>query len=57
MDKVINKIEVHVGVISFYKGKCLVLKRTDERRLYPGMWECGGDKVHPGETFESAVVR
>ena len=57
MDKVINKIEVHVGVISFFEGKCLALKRTDERRLYPGMWECGGGKVHPGETFEFAVIR
>ncbi len=57
MDKVINKIEVHVGVISFYKGKCLVLKRTDDRRLYPGLWECGGGKVHMGENFEDAVIR
>jgi 8-oxo-dGTP diphosphatase len=57
MDNVKSKIEVHVGVVSFYKGKCLVLKRTDSRKIYPGLWECGGGKVHMGETFEDAVIR
>lgn len=51
------KIEVHVGTFCFYKGKVIILKRTNDRRLYPGLWECGGGKVRPGETFEDAVKR
>ncbi len=51
------RIEVHVGTICFWKGKCLILKRSPSRSLYPGLWECGGGKVRPGEDFDSAVKR
>lgn len=57
MDSYIDKIEVHVGIICFLDNKCLALKRSPTRRLYPGLWECGGGKVHKGETFEDACVR
>ena len=53
----IDKIEVHVSGICFHKGKVLILKRSDSRKLYPGLWECGGGQVGEGENFEEAVVR
>ena len=51
------RLEVHVASICFYKGKCLILKRAEDKKLYPGLWECGGGKVQPGEDFEQAVKR
>lgn len=57
MSKKRPKVEVHVGTICIYNDKCLVIKRSKDKRLYPELWECGGGKVHPGETFEEAAVR
>ena len=53
----IHKIEVHVGCICFDKEKVLILKRSEERKLFPGVWECGGGQVWTGEGFEEAVQR
>jgi 8-oxo-dGTP diphosphatase len=57
MNKENEKIEVHVAGVCFYKGKVLVMKRSENKRLYPGLWECGGGKVSMGETFEDAIIR
>lgn len=57
----IHKIEVHVAGLCFEKvenvWKCLIARRTETRSLYPGLWECGGGQVQPGETFEKALAR
>jgi ADP-ribose pyrophosphatase YjhB (NUDIX family) len=53
----IHKIEVHVGCICFDGDKVLLLKRTDSRTLYHGLWECGGGQVWTGENFEDCITR
>ncbi len=44
-----EKFELHVAAICFreHESKLEVLcaKRTPERTLYPGKWECGGGAV------------
>lgn len=52
-----KELEVHVGVICFYKDKALVIKRSPDKRLYPSKWECGGGKIEPGESFLEACKR
>ena len=53
-----HKIEVHVAAICFNdKNEVLVLKRAQNRKLYPGLWECGGGQVEIGESFEKAIIR
>lgn len=55
------ELEVHVAGICLRKsGKSfdvLVAKRAAGKSLFPGLWECGGGQVHPGENFEEAVKR
>jgi 8-oxo-dGTP diphosphatase len=53
----VRRIEVHVGCICLDRDRVLVLKRSDSRKLYPGLWECGGGQVKPGEGFPDAVKR
>lgn len=53
----IHRIEVHVGCICLDGDNVLILKRTPERRIYPGFWECGGGQVWSGESFEDAAAR
>lgn len=52
-----SEIEVHVGFICFFDNKCLILKRSPQKRLFPSLWECGGGKVQFGESFEDTVLR
>jgi len=57
----IFKIEVHVAGICVReqrgRWKLLAARRSSERSLFPGKWECGGGMVHPGEGFEAAIAR
>jgi|ERR1043166_6200416 8-oxo-dGTP diphosphatase len=59
--RVRSRIEVHVaGICVRPKNdhwEVLIAKRTDERHLYPGKWECGGGQVQYGEGFEHAIRR
>lgn len=54
-------IEVHVAGICFRETVegilVLLAKRQPTRALYPGLWECGGGQVLPGENLEEAVER
>ncbi len=54
-------IEAHVaGVCVRPKGnewEVLIAKRTRERSLYPGKWECGGGQVRSGEGCLDAIKR
>ena len=50
-------LEVHVAGVCFWQGKCVVVKRSLKKKLYPGLWETGGGKVEWGENFEEAVRR
>ncbi len=52
-----SKIEAHVAGICFKGDEVLIAKRASSRKLYPGLWECGGGQVDPGESFEDAVKR
>lgn len=56
-DKNPNKIEVHVAGICFKNNKVMILKRSKKEDLYPGLWECGGGQVNPGENFKEAIKR
>jgi 8-oxo-dGTP diphosphatase len=54
------EIEVHAAAVCVRKEgdyEVLVGRRSPKRKLYPGLWECGGGQVNPGENFEEAVVR
>lgn len=55
------KIEFHVAGLCFRGSgddiQILIAKRTNNRSLYPGKWECGGGPIHPGENCEEAVAR
>ncbi len=55
------QIEVHAAGFCFrtvdQKAEILVAKRSPDRELFPGKWECGGGQVHPGENFEEALKR
>jgi 8-oxo-dGTP pyrophosphatase MutT (NUDIX family) len=55
------RVEVHVaGVCVRPKDdswEVLIAKRSEERHLYPGKWECGGGRVNYGEGFEGAIKR
>lgn len=56
-----HKIEVHVAGVCFRETQTdievLLVKRQDDRKLYPGKWECGGGQVNYGENFEEAIRR
>lgn len=55
------KIEVNVTGICFRETEndieVLIVKRQNNRKLYPGQWECGGGQVQSGENFEEAIKR
>lgn len=51
----IDEIEVHIATLCFDGDKILIAKRTDSRKIYPGLWECGGGQVRRGQTFQEAV--
>jgi 8-oxo-dGTP pyrophosphatase MutT (NUDIX family) len=54
-------IEVHVAGICFRETEndieVLIVKRNNNRELYPGKWECGGGQVFAGESFKEAIKR
>jgi periplasmic divalent cation tolerance protein len=56
-----HEIEVHVAGICLRENnnsiEVLIAKRSDDRNIYPGYWECGGGQIKPGESFKDAVVR
>ena len=56
----IHEIEVHVATLCLeeHNGalRILIGKRLDSRKIYPGLWECGGGQVHRNQTFKEAVV-
>lgn len=55
------KIETHVAGLCFRQVEnaiqLLVGHRTQSRKLYPNLWECGGGQVHTGENFKDALGR
>lgn len=48
-------------VVSFWvrdaAGRLLLEQRAQDKRWFPGFWECGGGSVHAGETGFDAVTR
>jgi 8-oxo-dGTP pyrophosphatase MutT (NUDIX family) len=59
-DKV-EHVEVHVAGICMRhcagRVEVLAAKRTKNRELFPGKWECGGGQIRSGESFEEALTR
>lgn len=58
----LHKIEVHVAGLCFDLEhedgpRCLIAKRTADRKLYPNLWECGGGQMRAGESFPQALAR
>jgi isopentenyldiphosphate isomerase len=55
----IDEIEVHVATLCIDDRdgvrRMLIGKRTDNRKIYPGLWECGGGQVRRNQTFREAV--
>jgi len=55
------KIEAHVAGLCFRcingEVQLLVGHRTQNRKLYPNLWECGGGQVHTEENFRDALHR
>jgi 8-oxo-dGTP diphosphatase len=39
------------------KGRCLLLKRSNQARANPGKWEFPGGKLDPAESFDQALLR
>ena len=56
-----HRLEVHVAGVCMRQTQdgteVLVAKRSQDRKLFPGLWECGGGQVRPGESFEEALAR
>jgi len=56
-----ERLEVHVAsvCVRVVKGRpqVLVARRTTERSLFPGKWECGGGMVRRGEGFDAGIQR
>jgi 8-oxo-dGTP pyrophosphatase MutT (NUDIX family) len=54
-----DEIEVHVATLCLEERdgvlKILIGKRAANRKIYPGLWECGGGQVRKGQTFQDAV--
>lgn len=54
-------IEVHVAAVCIRvvrgRWKLLAARRTEERSLFHGNWECGGGQVRTGEDFQAAIKR
>lgn len=48
---------VSVIVLLRYKGKFLLVKRSEDDDIFPGFWQNMGGKIEIGETVEKAVVR
>lgn len=46
-----------VGGALFRNGKLLVVKRTNSRKFWPGIWEIPGGKVEGSETDVEALQR
>lgn len=45
------------AVIFDERGRCLLIRRSNQCRNFVGQWEWPGGKVDPGEEFADAVVR
>jgi 8-oxo-dGTP diphosphatase len=43
--------------VCFNGKKVLILRRSEKRSLFPGLWECGGGQVYENESFEEALAR
>lgn len=49
--------KIAVSAFIVRDGKLLILKRRDDEKFLPGVWEVPGGGVDEGETIENAVVR
>ena len=56
----IDEIEVHVATLCMEEKdgilRILIGKRAANRKIFPGLWECGGGQVRRNQTFKEAVI-
>ena len=41
---------VITGIIQNYNNQILITKRNENKKVYPGLWECTGGSVKVGES-------
>jgi 8-oxo-dGTP pyrophosphatase MutT (NUDIX family) len=46
-----------VGAVVVDNGRAFVIRRSPDRRLFPGCWDVPGGHVEPGETNAEALAR
>lgn len=56
MNKETSMVPVVKGIV-LYSGKMLMLRRSLQDDIDPGMWETVGGKIEFGETMQDALVR
>lgn len=59
-DKWLQNGEYHIvvtGIIENSNNQILISRRKDDKKLYPGLWECTGGSVQIGESSAQAIIR
>lgn len=51
------KTILSVNALIWFRGKVLLLKRADAKKIDPGLYAGIGGKVEPGESFYEAILR
>ncbi len=52
-----HKTIISVGALIWNKGKVLMLKRSETKKIDPGVYSGVGGKVEPGESVYDALIR
>jgi 8-oxo-dGTP pyrophosphatase MutT (NUDIX family) len=50
-------VKVIISVVCFKGNKVLILKRSSKKEYFPSLWECGGGRLEPGESFQETAIR
>lgn len=56
MNKIISH-KIVVGAIIINRNKALIVQRSQDEDVGPGLWEIPGGKVESSETLEDALIR
>ncbi len=59
-DQWLQQGEYHIvvtGIIQNSRKQILITKRKDDKKVFPGLWECTGGSAKTGETSVEATIR